>query len=99
MARKSKPVKGKPQTMATIPATTECHFTKPNTKSTTAQIEKKARGLGRFISPALCSILHNLGDSNRKRLGELGEDECNGDITTVITRLSELARDNPCLPL
>jgi hypothetical protein len=45
-ARKSKPVNGKPQTMATIPATTDCHFTKPNTKSTTAQIEKKARGVG-----------------------------------------------------
>src|SRR6476660_3432336 len=77
--RKSKPVNGKPQTMATIPATTECHFTKPNTKSTTAPIEKKARGVGRFISPALCSTLYNLGDSNRKRLGV---DE-NGDISTV----------------
>ena len=32
--------------MAAIPATTECHFTKPNTKSTTAQLKKKARGVG-----------------------------------------------------
>jgi hypothetical protein len=51
--RKSKPVNGKPQTMATIPATTECHFTKPNTKSITAQIEKKARGVERFISASI----------------------------------------------
>jgi hypothetical protein len=43
--RKSKPVNGKPQTMPTFPATTECHFTKPNTKSTTVQIERRARGL------------------------------------------------------
>jgi hypothetical protein len=77
--RKSKPVNGKPQTMATIPATTECHFTKPNTKSTTAQIEKKAMGAGRFISLALCSTLHNLGDSNRQRLERVG----NSDIKIV----------------
>ena len=43
--RKSKPVNGKPQTMPTFPATTECHFTKPNTKSTTVQIERRARGV------------------------------------------------------
>jgi hypothetical protein len=29
----------------------------PIAKSTTAQIEKKSRGLGRFISPALCAKL------------------------------------------
>src|SRR5882724_1149762 len=90
--RKSKPVNGKPQTMATIPATTECHFTKPNTKSTTAQIEKKARGVGRFISPALCSTLYNFGDSNRKRLGV---DECNGDVTTAIERRPEITTSQP----
>lgn len=55
--RKGNPVKGKPQGIATIPARTECHFTSPNRKSTTTQIEKKATGLGRFISPALCSTL------------------------------------------
>jgi len=83
--------------MATIPATTECHFTKPNTKSTTAQIEKKARGVGRFISPALCSTLHNLGDSNRKRLGV---DECDGDISTAIVgrRWNYAMADANCVP-
>ena len=55
--RKSNPVKGKPQGIATIPARTECHFTSPNTESTKAQIEKKAMGLRRFISTALCATL------------------------------------------
>ena len=55
--RKSKPVDGKPQTMPTIPATSECHFTKPNRKSTTAPIEKKASGVRRFISPRI--MLHS----------------------------------------
>jgi hypothetical protein len=32
---------------------------------------------------ALCSTLHNLGDSNRKRLGQ---DECNGDFSTAMFR-------------
>jgi len=67
--RKSKPVNGKPQTMATIPAKTECHFTKPNTKSTTAQIEKKARGWDgssrqHYAPPSTISEIP------RKRLGE-----------------------------
>ena len=79
--RKSKPVNGKPQTTATIPATTECHFAKPNTKSTTAQIEKKARGVGRFISPALCSS--SLSDSESKTATE---DECNRDLSPTTSR-------------
>lgn len=40
---------GKPPTMDTKPAATECHLMQPHTKSKTAQIEKKSRGLGRFI--------------------------------------------------
>jgi hypothetical protein len=47
--RKSKAVKGKPQTMATMPATTECHLMQPNAKSITAQTEKKTSALGSFI--------------------------------------------------
>jgi hypothetical protein len=91
--RKSNPVNGKPPTTATIPATTDCHFTNPNTKSTTAQIEKKARGVGRFISPALCSTLHNLGDSNRKRQGK---DEHNRDVSPVdVLNFLEVQRLNP----
>ena len=35
--------------MATTPATTECHLMQPIAKSTTAQIEKKTSGVGRFI--------------------------------------------------
>jgi hypothetical protein len=78
--KKSNPVNGKPQTMATIPATNERHFTKPNTKSTTAQVEKKTSGVRRFIASIIGSPRHNLGDSNRHRPGE---DECNGDFATV----------------
>ncbi|MGB9196056.1 MAG: hypothetical protein WCB53_03925 [Terriglobales bacterium] len=55
--KNNKAVSGEPQTIPTIPAATECHFTKPNTKSIKAQIEKKTRGVGRFISPALCSTM------------------------------------------
>jgi len=54
--RKSKPVNGKPQTMATIPATAECHLTTPMTKSMTAQIEKKDSGLRRFIGSIMSEI-------------------------------------------
>lgn len=43
--RKSKAVKGKPQTMATTPAATECLLMQPNAKSTTARIEKKTSAL------------------------------------------------------
>jgi hypothetical protein len=71
--RNSKHVNGKPQTMATMPAISECHFTNPITKSTTAQTEKKARGVGRFISPALCASLRNLCDPNRNGEGPMSE--------------------------
>lgn len=61
--------------MATMPARNECHFTKPNTKSTTAQIEKNTRGVGRFISPALCAFataftipIENHYQSTRERM-------------------------------
>jgi hypothetical protein len=54
-ARKSKAVNGKPETMATTPAPTECHLIQPNAKSNTAQTEKKAMGLRRFISQSLSS--------------------------------------------
>jgi hypothetical protein len=38
----------------------------PSAKSTTAQIEKKTRGEGRFISLALCSPLHLVEHSSAK---------------------------------
>lgn len=72
--------------MATIPAATECHFSKPNTKSTTAPIEKKATAVGRLISTALCSTLRNLCDSNRKWLGE----NRNLDITPINATQSDV---------
>lgn len=62
--RKSKPVNGEPPTRATIPTTTECHLTRPKTKSTTAPIEKKTTAEARLISTALCSTRRNLCDSN-----------------------------------
>ena len=43
--RKSRVVKGKPQTMATMPAITECHLKQPIEKSNTAQIEKKTNAV------------------------------------------------------
>ena len=55
--RRSKAFNGKPQTMATTPAPTECHLIKPNAKSTIPQTKKKTLGLRRFIPPALSSCL------------------------------------------
>jgi len=57
--RKSKTVNGKPHTMATTPATTECHLMQPIAKSTTAQIEKKTSAVGRFIYTTLSSTPSN----------------------------------------
>ena len=59
--KKSKAVKGKPHTIATTPATNECHLIQPNAKSTTAQIEKKTSAVGRFIftkTILYCSMLN-----------------------------------------
>lgn len=81
--RKRKPVNGNPQTMATMPARSECHFTKPITKSTTAQSEKKTSGVGRFISPALCSNRHYLWHAQSKLLTE---GESNGGFSSSTTK-------------
>ena len=42
------------------------------------QLKRKQEGFDGSFHHALCSTLHNLGDSNRRRLGE---DECNGDFS------------------
>jgi 2-methylisocitrate lyase-like PEP mutase family enzyme len=47
--RKRKRLNGKPQTIVTTPAITECRLKWPKAKSTTAQIEKKTSAVGRFI--------------------------------------------------
>jgi hypothetical protein len=66
--KKRNAVKGKPPTMDTKPAATECHLMQPNTKSKTAQIEKKSRGLGRFISSSFSSSFWWLDGIREKAL-------------------------------
>jgi hypothetical protein len=52
-------------------------------------LKRKQEGFDGSFHHALCSTLHNLGDSNRRRLGE---DECNGDLSSTTSQCPSCRR-------